>query len=168
MRVPLQFPTTTLGNSDFEELQLKFSKRGFLKPEKFSFRKLPKFEQSFLMAKFAIFESTQLQGWEFHLNELFKSKKSPYLLNKNDLGILNWRPNLQPLRLLCQPPPPPPPQLQVRNLKLWKTISFNFHQFFFEKITKTSYLATCKISSSPIQRKDSHPLRVTSMIPITF
>ena len=51
------------------------------------------------MAIFAIFESTQLLGWEFHLNKLFcnlsflkiskKSQKSSYLLCKIDLGIIN-------------------------------------------------------------------------------
>ena len=62
------------------------------------------------MAVFAIFENTQLQGSEFHINELFcnlsflkiskKSQKFSYLLSKNDLDIFNWMPKLQPLRLL--------------------------------------------------------------------
>ena len=92
------------------------------------------FEQSFLMEIFAIFESTKLQGWEFHFNKLFcnlsfmkiskKSQKSLYLLNKNDLGILKWRPNLQPLRLLVQPP----------NYRLG--ISNFMRNFFEKKITK--------------------------------
>ena len=31
----------------------------------------PKLEQSFVMAIFTIFESTQQQGWEFHFNKIF-------------------------------------------------------------------------------------------------
>ena len=80
---------------------MKFCKEDFFENQKkFTSRKLPKFEQSFLMVIVAIFESTQLQGWEFHFIKLFcnlsflkiskiKSQKSSYLLNKNNLGILN-------------------------------------------------------------------------------
>ena len=52
--------TRTLGNSNFEELHVKFpKKRYFLRTRKnFTSRKLPRFQQSYLMALFAIFEST--------------------------------------------------------------------------------------------------------------
>ena len=121
LRVLLQYPTTTLGNSNFENFNLSFLKKVFfLKTrKKITSRKLPECEQSFLMRKLAIFESTHLQGWGFHLtnyftsNELFcnlnflkisqkKTQKSSFIFNEIDLGILNWRQNFPRVKLLWQ------------------------------------------------------------------
>ena len=104
------------------------------------------------MSIFAIFESTQLHGWEFHSKKITKSS---YLLSKNDLGILNWRPNLQPLRLLWQPP-----NYRLGNSNFEKKINLIFRKIFLKKLQKTSYLENYKNLSSQLVRQNSQLLRV--------
>ena len=126
------------------------------------------------MAILAIFESTQLQVWEFHFNEFFcnlsflKISKKKYKSSRISQTKMIWA-FLIGVRI-CNPwdysDSPLNTDWEFQILK--KINKFIFHEFFFEKITKRHIWKTARFwevlfggeNRSPIWRQNSQLLRV--------
>ena len=134
-----------------------------IKSKNVTSRKLRAFEQSHLDARFAAYSSwerlrsTKLQGWEFQIfwlkknfwKNIKKSKNTSSLENYKNMSSHIWRQDLQPLRVLRQPP------LQNWAIQILKKKKLAIETF--EKFTKKRHSSKKEFEQSYLEAKFAIP-----------
>ena len=114
--------------------------------------KLSKYLQSLKVHNYRVVNFTLTNYFvnTIFLKNITKKSQKLYLLSKNDLGVLNWRRNLQPLRLLWQHP------------------NYSLGNSNFEKSQNTSYLENYNDLSCHNQRQASQPCVIIRTLMYTY